>query len=125
MTNGSNGAIESPTTTKPARGAIATLAAGADLTLGVTDEARRLLAIAETQGMTTTIASIKQAIQLRKRKASSTPRKIKHRTNMMVGRVLEDAVESIEALRLYVAALETSNADLKSKLVQVQGILKR
>jgi hypothetical protein len=108
---------------KPARGQIAALAALADLTQSPTEEARRLQALGHSQGIHTTTGSLKQAIQLRKRKAGGGRKR--PAKSLDAGRVLEAAIEALEGLREYVVGLEVKNEDLTSKLNQLHQILKR
>jgi len=118
---------------RPVRGQVRELALQADLGLGVNAEAERLMTLAHGLGITTTVGSLRQAIQKRKRLANirverqAKPRqtaKLSRTTKSIFHEAIDDAILRLENARAYVEELEQTNVDLKAKFDQLRAVLK-
>jgi hypothetical protein len=106
------------------RGALQGLIARADLSKGSAEEARRLIKIAQTEGITTTLGSLAQGISVRKRKAGRGELPTSVRTPQMQALlVLDQAIDGLKLIRDYVNDTEVENAALKVQLKKISDAL--
>lgn len=108
-------------------GVIATLVAeNVNLREANASEAKRLFRIAQEQGITTTIASLAQAIAKHRRKSGSTGVvKSAMSKQQQALAILDEAITNLGLIRDYVAETEQRNSDLEAKLETVAALFKK
>jgi hypothetical protein len=96
-----------------------------DFSKGTAEEARRLLAIAQSEGIPTTIGSLNQGIQgiRRARGLTATPASAQPRLSQAQTALntLDDTIAGLQILRDFVRDTEIENTQLKNQLLNIKN----
>lgn len=106
------------------KGSLSELIKEANLSKGSAEEARRLFALAQSRGITTTVGSLQTGISNRKRReqVGGVVKSVMSPQQKAVS-VLDDAIMNLQLIRDYVVDTEAANAELSQKVAAFRKLL--